>query len=718
AGINVLDNDLLNGVKVNPADVVISSTPNSPLTVNTDGTVTVAPNTKAGVYTVDYTICEKLNPNNCDTATVTVTVVAPVIDAIDDVAGPITGTTGGNAGINVLDNDLLNGVKVNPADVVISSTANSPLTVNTDGTVTVDPYTEAGVYTVDYTICEKLNPNNCDTATVTVTVVAPVIDAIDDVAGPITGTTAGDAGINVLDNDLLNGVKVNPADVVISSTPNSPLTVNTDGTVTVAPNTKAGVYTVDYTICEKLNPNNCDTATVTVTVVAPVIDAIDDVALAPVNNDIDRIAFTNVLSNDTLNGIAVDPTLVTISFISSTNSGITLVGNDVHVAAGTPAGSYTLVYSICEKVNPTNCDTATVTLNVIQDLPSISILKDGTYVDNDKNGITNVGDIILYNFVVKNTGNVNLTNITITDNNAIVTGGPIANLNVGAVDSTTFTAVHILTQDDINAGYVYNLATVTGSTPNGNNVTATSTDPTPCTTCPIIPECQTCTITELAQNPAIEVNKTAVTENYSAAGDVINYTIQVKNTGNVILYQIVVTDPLTGLNANIASLNPGSTENFTQTYTVTQGDITNGSVTNIAFAKGITSLNKEVNASDDAVVELAFVLGCGAIEVHNAFSPNGDGINEEFVIDNINDVTCYPDNTVEIYNRWGVLVYEAKNYDNTNKVFKGFSEGRTTIKQSVGLPVGTYFYILNYISVDGTGNLVTNKKDGYLYLTR
>jgi hypothetical protein len=79
-------------------------------------------------------------------------------------------------------------------------------------------------------------------------------------------SSRGDSGINVLDNDTLNGTAVNPADVVITSTPNGPLTVNTDGTVTVAPNTPAGDYTVQYTICEVLNPTNCDTATVTVTV--------------------------------------------------------------------------------------------------------------------------------------------------------------------------------------------------------------------------------------------------------------------------------------------------------------------------------------------------------------------------------------------------------------------------------------------------------------------
>jgi hypothetical protein len=86
------------------------------------------------------------------------------------------------------------------------------------------------------------------------------------IPGPINGVAGGDSGINVLDNDTLNGTAVNPADVVITSTPNGPLTVNTDGTVTVAPNTPVETTRYEYTICEVLNPTNCDTATVTVTV--------------------------------------------------------------------------------------------------------------------------------------------------------------------------------------------------------------------------------------------------------------------------------------------------------------------------------------------------------------------------------------------------------------------------------------------------------------------
>jgi hypothetical protein len=62
-----------------------------------------------------------------------------------------------------------------------------------------------------------------------------------------------------------------------------------------------------------------------------------------------------------------------------------------------------------------------------------------------------------------------------------------------------------------------------------------------------------------------------------------------------------------------------------------------------------------------------------------------------FVIDGLEDTICYPENTVEIYNRWGVLVFETRNYNNETNAFNGYSNGRTTVGRSSGLPTGTYF---------------------------
>ena len=259
--------------------------------------------------------------------------------------------------------------------------------------------------------------------------------------------------------------------------------------------------------------------------------------------------------------------------------------------------------------DPTPCTTCPIdpecpdcTITPLTQSPSINITKDGTYVDSNQDGITNVGDVVTYNFVVTNTGNTTLTDVTVTDNNATISGGPIAILAVGATDSTTFSGSHAITQEDINTGYVYNLATVTSKDPKGNPVTDTSSDPTPCTTCPIDPECPDCTITPLTQSPGLVVIKTATTASYSVVGDVINYTITVKNTGNQTLHQIIVKDPLTGLDTIIDILAPGASSEYTQSYTVTQEDLNTGSVTNVAKADGFTPNETPISASDDEIV--------------------------------------------------------------------------------------------------------------------
>ena len=97
------------------------------------------------------------------------------------------------------------------------------------------------------------------------------------------------------------------------------------------------------------------------------------------------------------------------------------------------------------------------------------------------------------------------------------------------------------------------------------------------------------------------------------------------------------------------------------------------------------------------------------LEIFNAISPNGDGQNDYFRIEGIQN---FPDNKVIIFNRWGTKVYEVSGYGQNEKFFRGFSEGRVTIKQDEKLPSGTYFYILEVKS--STGEIL--KKEGYLYI--
>jgi hypothetical protein len=131
-------------------------------------------------------------------------------------------------------------------------------------------------------------------------------------------------------------------------------------------------------------------------------------------------------------------------------------------------------------ISGTAIDNDTPTETPLTQISSIIITKDGTYVDTNNDGITNVGDNVIYNFVVTNTGNVTATNVTVSDPVITITGGPIT-LAAGASDTSTFSGIYAITQADID-GVVYNLAIVTGNPPIGRSTSNSSTDPTPCTT--------------------------------------------------------------------------------------------------------------------------------------------------------------------------------------------------------------------------------------------
>jgi len=106
---------------------------------------------------------------------------------------------------------------------------------------------------------------------------------------------------------------------------------------------------------------------------------------------------------------------------------------------------------------------------------------------------------------------------------------------------------------------------------------------------------------------------------------------------------------------------------------------------------------------DIGVGERIAAMKLDGIVVHQGVSPNGDGLNDHLVIDGI---TNYPDNKLTIMNRSGALVYEAKGYDNSARVFDGHSS-KTGAKQ---LP-GTYFYSLEY-TVKG----IAKRKTGFIVL--
>jgi hypothetical protein len=349
------------------------------LTLNADGTVTIAANTPAGSYSLTYQICEVSNSLNCDSVTSTIVVSAPVIDAVVDTTAAVNGLTGGTS-TALTSNDLLNGIPVvigiAAGNVTLTGvTVPAGLTLNANGTVTIAPNTPAGSYSLTYQICEVSNPSNCDSVTSTIVVSAPVIDAVIDTTAAVNGLTGG-TSTALTSNDTLNGSPVvigtAAGNVTLTGvTVPAGLTLNADGTVTIAANTPAGSYSLTYQICEVSNPSNCDSVTSTIVVSAPVIDAVADIAI-PINGLLGGTNVVNILTNDILNGTPVSIAQVNLTTVTP-NPNLTLNANgSVDVAANTPAGTYLMTYQICEVLNPTNCNSATVTVEVFRILPDFT----------------------------------------------------------------------------------------------------------------------------------------------------------------------------------------------------------------------------------------------------------------------------------------------------------------------------------------------------------
>src|SRR5690606_8383353 len=100
---NVVDNDIADGVTLDPAT----------------GQVSVTSGAVSGNYTIDYTICSIADPSVCDIATVTVNVTNLII-ANDDINVTPIGSMGAVNVLNIADNDVYRGQPVTPSEMDFS----------------------------------------------------------------------------------------------------------------------------------------------------------------------------------------------------------------------------------------------------------------------------------------------------------------------------------------------------------------------------------------------------------------------------------------------------------------------------------------------------------------------------------------------------------------------------------------------------------------------
>ncbi|WP_298391661.1 T9SS type A sorting domain-containing protein [Flavobacterium sp.] len=353
-------NDTINGGQllgnqVNTSIIYILPIPAIQFTINSNGIVTVPPNTPAGIYYVQYKTCLTYD-GVCDQDGITINVINSNIYAAQDTITFLSTASNTTTTTSVFTNDFIDNTVPNGSNVSLTA-INLPIgfNLNANGTISVASGTPQGNYTFSYQICEISNPNNCSTSTVNFELAYSIVANSDSFTFQYS-TSNSNTTPSVLSNDFINGFPVTSN--IILSLINSPsgLTFENDGTITVAAGTLTGIYTINYQICEILNPNSCSVGIATVIITPNILPNPDAISYYNTPNGGNSMS---VLENDTINTFTANEFNVLVSS-SNLPSGFTL-NNDgtITVALGTAPGNYSFTYQICDSSNPNNCSSST-----------------------------------------------------------------------------------------------------------------------------------------------------------------------------------------------------------------------------------------------------------------------------------------------------------------------------------------------------------------------
>jgi len=187
--------------------------------------------------------------------------------------------------------------------------------------------------------------------------------------------------------------------------------------------------------------------------------------------------------------------------------------------------------------------------------------------------------------------------------------------------SLTCSATYVVTQADLDAGEVTNLASTTDGT----------------TTSPEVSE-----TVNAVQSQSIAMTKTASPQRFSSLGEMVSYEYEITNTGNVTLTEAlsVSDDRIVSVSCPAlpaGGLAPGATLTCTATDTVTQADIDVGSITNIATASaaGVSSPSVTETVTADQMPALAIEKSAD----RTTFAALGEAVTYEYLVTNTGNVT-------------------------------------------------------------------------------
>ena len=227
----------------------------------------------------------------------------------------------------------------------------------------------------------------------------------------------------------------------------------------------------------------------------------------------------------------------------------------------------------------------------------------------DPNKMTDpsAGDIISYDFVITNTGNIPLSDIAFRDDHELIDlswNKDIAGAKLETGEKIEGHASYRLRLSDIDSGCVVNKASVTAASGNGKTVSDRAED-----------------TTIIDTSPGILLKKTTPTAVLTdvRAGDTVIWNFELKNTGRNTLRNVQITDHLAGVSeitydwegssdsgTGKGQLSPGETVTATAVYTLTAEDIASKEVTNTATGKGTDPKGTEVTSDASAKIKIQY----------------------------------------------------------------------------------------------------------------
>lgn len=284
------------------------------------------------------------------------------------------------------------------------------------------------------------------------------------------------------------------------------------------------------------------------------------------------------------------PNTLAVNGVATATAVYTITGSDVENPSGTVVNTATATAKTASSGQAVTSLEDTTSTPVVASHPALTISKSASTADTNNSGLLgDVGDIITYQFIITNTGDTRLTGVQIQDPLPGLSTPTISNwpgqpgiLEVN--ESVAASATYIIRAADVEATKVDNQASASANPLAGVSPTAQS---------------QLVSVPTVVPKPKLAITKVALVADTNVnsvqgdAGDVITYTITVRNEGDTQLTGVSIVDPMSGLSAlNIQWPNPalpgtlvkGAAAVATATYTVQAADVGAGEVVNTATA--------------------------------------------------------------------------------------------------------------------------------------